>query len=91
MDQEILFTKDIYDASHNYVHRHRHHRSHRDGHHEIAQGAIVGAGAAEMVHHCHKKQGEGVSHGFGHLSRTVGAGALGAVAFNEVSRHLHDR
>lgn len=49
-------------------------------------GAIAAAGVAEAVHKYHKKEGEEVSHGFGHFARTIGAGALGAVAANEASR-----
>lgn len=57
------------------------------------EGAIAAAGIAEAVHHHRKKEGEDVSQGFGHLARTVGAGALGAVAANEISRarDSHDR
>lgn len=60
------------------------HHSHRDR--NIAGGAIAGAGLAELVHHHHQKNGDHVSHGVGHLVRTVGAGALGAVAANELTK-----
>jgi hypothetical protein len=39
-----------------------------------------------MIHKHRKKEGEEVSHGFGHFAHVVGAGALGAVAVNEASR-----
>lgn len=60
------------------------HHSHHDR--NIAGGAIAGAGLAELVHHHHKKNGDHVSHGVGHFVRTVGAGALGAVAANELTK-----
>lgn len=60
------------------------HRSHHDR--NIAGGAIAGAGLAELVHQHHKRKGDHASHGVGHFVRTVGAGALGAVAANEISK-----
>ncbi|OJJ30758.1 hypothetical protein ASPWEDRAFT_118432 [Aspergillus wentii DTO 134E9] len=59
---------------------HPHHRRH------LAEGALVGAGAAELYRSHRKKEGEEVSDGAGRLGRTVGAGALGAVAVNAASR-----
>lgn len=65
------------------------HRKDHDSHHNrhLAEGIIAAAGVAEAVHHHDKKKGKDVSHGFGHVARTVGAGALGAVAANELSRY----
>lgn len=70
-------------------HQRRHdHQKHHDPHHgrHLAEGAIAGAGIAEVIHHHRKKEGDDVSHGLGHIVRTVGAGALGAVAAHELSR-----
>ncbi|KAJ5964706.1 uncharacterized protein N7479_004582 [Penicillium vulpinum] len=61
---------------------HSHHRRH------MAEGALVGAGAAELLRSRSKKEGE-VSHGIGRIGKTVGAGALGAVAVNAAS-HARD-
>ncbi|KUM58969.1 hypothetical protein ACN42_g8170 [Penicillium freii] len=58
---------------------HPHHRRH------MAEGALVGAGAAELFRSHSKKDGE-VSHGASRIGKTVGAGALGAVAVNAASR-----
>lgn len=58
---------------------HPHHRRH------MAEGALVGAGAAELFRSHSKKDGE-VSHGASRVGKTVGAGALGAVAVNAASR-----
>ncbi|OGE57224.1 hypothetical protein PENARI_c002G04446 [Penicillium arizonense] len=83
------------DKYHGHRHRNDHHHRHRyrDDYHQdnhrhrhIAEGAIVGVGIAEMIHKHRKKEGEEVSHGFGHFAHVVGAGALGAVAVNEASR-----
>ena len=60
------------------------HHSHQDR--NIAGGVIAGAGLAELVHHQKKKNGDHVSHRVGHLVRTVGAGPLGAVAANELTK-----
>lgn len=75
-------------SKHAHHHRNDDHQKHRDPHHDrhLAEGAIAAAGIAEAVHHHRKKEGEDVSQGFGHLARTVGAGALGAIAANEISR-----
>ncbi|CAL5874818.1 uncharacterized protein PFLUO_LOCUS9120 [Penicillium psychrofluorescens] len=62
---------------------HPHHRRH------MAEGALAAAGAAEMFRSHRKKSGEDVSHGVGRLGKTVGAGALGAVAVNAAS-HARD-
>lgn len=86
--------------SHSHSHGHGDHKSsrHREStkkvrnpHHDrhLAEGAAVAAAVAEAVHHHRKKEGEDVSSGFGHIMRTVGAGALGAVAANEIER-AHD-
>ncbi|KAK4861370.1 hypothetical protein LT330_004286 [Penicillium expansum] len=61
---------------------HSHHRRH------MAEGALVGAGAAELFRSHSKKDGE-VSHGVSRIGKTVGAGALGAVAVNAAS-HARD-
>ncbi|KAJ0417072.1 hypothetical protein BJY00DRAFT_325794 [Aspergillus carlsbadensis] len=57
-----------------------HHRRH------LASGALVGVGAAELLRSRSKKNGGEVSSGAGRLGRDVGAGALGAVAVEAVSR-----
>lgn len=62
---------------------HPHHRRH------LAEGALVGAGAAELFRSHRKREGEEVSHGMGHAMKTAGAGALGAVAVNAAS-HVRD-
>ncbi|KAJ5824485.1 hypothetical protein N7447_006825 [Penicillium robsamsonii] len=61
---------------------HPHHRRH------MAEGALVGAGVAELIRSNSKKDGD-VSHGAGRIGKTVGAGALGAVAVNAAS-HARD-
>lgn len=90
--------KDKYQGHHRRNdHHYRHHN--RDNHHQdddhhrhLAEGAIAGVGVAEMVHKYRKREGEEVSHGLGHFARTLGAGALGAVAVNEASRiRRHDK
>ncbi|CAG8900883.1 unnamed protein product [Penicillium salamii] len=58
---------------------HPHHRRH------MLEGALVGAGAAELMRSRSKKDGES-SHGASRIGKTVGAGALGAVAVNAASR-----
>ncbi|KAJ5622913.1 hypothetical protein N7490_011518 [Penicillium lividum] len=84
-------------SSHSHGHRHGHsnHKTHykkstenRDPHHNrhLIEGAVAAVGVAETIHHHRKKEGEDVSSGFGHILRTVGAGALGAVAANEIER-----
>ncbi|KAJ5295254.1 hypothetical protein N7508_010075 [Penicillium antarcticum] len=62
---------------------HPHHRRH------LAEGALVGAGAAELIRSHRKRDGEEVSDGAGRLGKTLGAGALGAVAVNAAS-HARD-
>ncbi|RAH50114.1 uncharacterized protein BO95DRAFT_470649 [Aspergillus brunneoviolaceus CBS 621.78] len=59
---------------------HPHRRRH------LAEGALVGVGAAELLRNHHKKEGEEVPEGVGRLGRDVGAGALGAIAAEAVSR-----
>ncbi|GAB1218366.1 hypothetical protein ATERTT37_007620 [Aspergillus terreus] len=59
---------------------HPHHRRH------MAEGALVGIGAAELLRNHKKKEGEDVSSGMGRVGRDVGAGALGAIAVNAASR-----
>ncbi|KAJ6051974.1 hypothetical protein N7460_002508 [Penicillium canescens] len=62
---------------------HPHHRRH------LAEGALVGAGAAELIRSHRKRDGEEVSDGASRLGKTLGAGALGAVAVNAAS-HARD-
>ncbi|KAJ9480550.1 hypothetical protein VN97_g13005 [Penicillium thymicola] len=59
---------------------------HPHDHRRLAEGALAGVCAAELVRSHRKKEGEGVSHGMGRIGHAVGAGALGAVAANEASR-----
>ncbi|PYH46078.1 DUF3824 domain-containing protein [Aspergillus saccharolyticus JOP 1030-1] len=59
---------------------HPHRRRH------LAEGALVGVGAAELLRNHHKKEGGEVPEGVGRLGRDVGAGALGAIAAEAVSR-----
>lgn len=73
-----------HDTSH---HDNRH--SHKENRHGKAQGAILGLGIAELVHNHREKKGENVSHGVGHVARTVCAGVLGAVALHEISEYRH--
>ncbi|PYH95733.1 hypothetical protein BO71DRAFT_440034 [Aspergillus ellipticus CBS 707.79] len=63
-------------------------REYDDPHHRrhLAEGALAGVGAAELLRNHRKKEGEDVSGGIGRLGRDVGAGALGAVAAEAVSR-----
>jgi hypothetical protein len=83
--------------SHRNDHQYRHHNRdthNQDDHHHrhLVEGAIAGFGVAEMVHKYRSREGEEVSHGLGHFARTLGAGALGAVAVNEISRmRRHDK
>lgn len=60
-----------------------HHKRH------LAEGALAGVGAAELIRSHHKRQGADVSHGMGHAVKTAGAGALGAVAVNAAG-HVRD-
>ncbi|RAL15072.1 DUF3824 domain-containing protein [Aspergillus homomorphus CBS 101889] len=60
------------------------HPHHRRRH--LAEGALAGVGAAELLRNHHKKEGEEVAEGVGRLGRDVGAGALGAIAAEAVSR-----
>ncbi|KAJ6172367.1 hypothetical protein N7470_001434 [Penicillium chermesinum] len=66
-----------------YDDEHPHHRRH------LAEGALVGMGAAELVRSRSKRNGKEVSHGVSHAAKTAGAGALGAVAVNAAS-HIRD-
>ncbi|KAF1963601.1 hypothetical protein CC80DRAFT_498750 [Byssothecium circinans] len=49
----------------------------------LAEGVIAGVGAAELMRHHRKKQGEDPGH---HVRQAVGYGALGAVGAEVVSR-----
>lgn len=66
-----------------YGDEHPHHKRH------LAEGALVGAGAAELIRSHRKREGEEVSHGMSHAMKTAGAGALGAVAVNAAG-HIRD-
>ena len=59
---------------------HPHHRRH------MAEGALVGVGAAELIRNRRKNTGDEVSGGVGRIGQDVGAGALGAVAVEAGSR-----
>ncbi|CAG7938747.1 unnamed protein product [Penicillium nalgiovense] len=61
---------------------HPHHRRH------MAEGALVDAGATELLHSRSKKDGE-VSYGASRVGKTLGAGALSAVTVNAAS-HARD-
>ncbi|THC92365.1 hypothetical protein EYZ11_008181 [Aspergillus tanneri] len=64
----------------------REYDDHPHHHRHMAEGALVGVGAAELLRSRRKKDGGEVSSGMGRLGRDVGAGALGAVAVNAASR-----
>ncbi|KAJ9192818.1 hypothetical protein DTO164E3_8169 [Paecilomyces variotii] len=51
----------------------------------LAEGALLGAGAAELLRHHNKKEGN-VSHGIGRVGRDVGGAALGAIAAGAIER-----
>ncbi|KAK2750729.1 hypothetical protein FQN57_002802 [Myotisia sp. PD_48] len=64
-------------------------RSSMDGGHRrhLAEGALVGVGAAELIRHRSKKSGEHSPPGtLSRVGRDVGAGAVGAFAANALSR-----
>jgi Domain of unknwon function (DUF3824) len=52
----------------------------------LAAGVVAGIGAAELLRNHKKKEGRETSHGVGRLGRDVGAGALGAIAAEGISR-----
>ncbi|RMZ83511.1 hypothetical protein DV737_g1620, partial [Chaetothyriales sp. CBS 132003] len=52
----------------------------------LAAGALAGVGAAEILRSHSKKRGKETSHGVGRLGRDVGAGALGVIAAEGISR-----
>jgi Domain of unknwon function (DUF3824) len=58
-----------------------HHKRH------VAEGALIGVGAAELLRHRSKSQGRQVSGGIGRVGRDVGAAALGAVAANAIDHY----
>ena len=66
-----------------YDGEHHHHKRH------LAEGALVGVGAAELIRSHRKRDGGEVSHGMSHAVKTAGAGALGAVAVNAAG-HVRD-
>ncbi|KAL1861117.1 hypothetical protein Plec18170_001632 [Paecilomyces lecythidis] len=51
----------------------------------LAEGALLGVGAAELLRHHNKKEGD-VSHGVGRVGRDVGGAALGAIAAGAIER-----
>ncbi|KAL9109024.1 MAG: hypothetical protein Q9227_006264 [Pyrenula ochraceoflavens] len=57
-----------------------HHRRH------LAEGALAGIGAAELMRHHHKKEGKESSGTLGRVGKDVGAGVLGAGAATAISR-----
>lgn len=52
----------------------------------LAAGVAAGIGAAELLRNHKKREGRETSHGIGRLGRDLGAGALGAVAAEGISR-----
>lgn len=58
-----------------------HHRRH------LAEGALLGVGAAELLRQRSKSQGREVSGGVGRVGKDVGAAALGAIAANAVEHY----
>ncbi|KAJ5605964.1 hypothetical protein N7510_008745 [Penicillium lagena] len=82
-DDSMVYIRKETETRGNYDPDHPHHRRH------MAEGALAAAGAAELFRSHRKKSGEDVSHGVGRLGKTVGAGALGAVAVNAAS-HARD-
>ncbi|KAL2368757.1 hypothetical protein RJ035_001110 [Blastomyces gilchristii] len=70
-----------------YSHRSRRHRDESPHHYKrhLAEGALVGVGAAELMRRKSKKDGE-ESSGLSRISMDVGAGALGAVAADVIQR-----
>ncbi|KAH8695968.1 hypothetical protein BGW36DRAFT_179272 [Talaromyces proteolyticus] len=58
-----------------------HHKRH------LAEGALLGVGAMELLRHRSKSQGRPVSGALGHVGQGVGAAALGAVAANAIEHY----
>lgn len=50
-------------------------------------GAVIGVGAAELLRHRNKSQGEEVSSGWSRIGRDVGAGAVGAMTADVIMRY----
>ena len=69
-----------------YVRKTRDSDDHPNHRRHLAEGALVGVGAAEFFRGRRKRDGEDVSHGMGRIGKDVGAGALGAVAVSAASR-----
>ncbi|KAJ5920976.1 hypothetical protein N7466_009302 [Penicillium verhagenii] len=78
-DDEYYYHEETRTYDDDHPHRRRH----------LAEGALVGAGAAELFRSHRKREGDEVSHGMNHAMKTAGAGALGAVAVNAAS-HVRD-
>jgi hypothetical protein len=57
-----------------------HHRRH------IAEGVLAGVGAAELLRHHKNKKGEETSNTLGRIGKGVGAGVLGAVGAEAITR-----
>lgn len=74
-----------------YVRRTREYENESDGSsphqkRNLAAGVVAGIGAAELLRNHKKKEGRETSHGIGRIGRDVGAGALGAIAAEGISR-----
>ena len=52
----------------------------------LAEGVIAGVGAAELLRHHRNKEGKETSGTLGRLGRDVGAGALGAIGAEAITR-----
>ena len=52
----------------------------------LAEGVVAGIGAAELLRHHRKREGEEVSGSGGRIARDLGAAGLGAVAAEGISR-----
>ncbi|OQD70151.1 hypothetical protein PENDEC_c026G04071 [Penicillium decumbens] len=80
-DDSLVYVRK--ETTRDYDDEHPHHKRH------LAEGALVGVGAAELMRSRSKREGKDVSHGLSHAAKTAGAGALGAVAVNAAG-HVRD-